>query len=488
MNTRAGYNAFWNVLGTTLPLFSGIIAIPLLLHGLGNVRLGIFSLAIGLIGFSGLFDLGLGRALTQIVASEKGKGTPFGAIAGLARKALTVLFLVGLCWGIALWVSAPFLVNHLFSLGGSLGQETVIGLRWIALSLPFALTSSGFIGILEGIQRFPLINAIRVPLGTAFFIIPALIGLATPDVGTVIGALAATRLAAFLIWLFTLLRVFNLWASSSIKLHIGPLVRFSGWLTVSNLVGPLMVYADRFYLASLFSPATVALYTVPLDTAFRATSLPLAAVNALFPALAHARGQITQVTSLVKCAGQAMLLLWLPPMLIAMLLAHEVLTLWLNLDFANQATSVFQWILLGVYINGFAHIPYAILQSTGRADITAKLHMLELPLYAGLIIALVEYFGIVGAAIAWTTRIMLDTALLFIMAVKIEPHQANGLYKTTSFAAAGTLALTVTMLIHALIVRWIIVALVVVVAISTLWWFRSYIVLKNKEDICHHAP
>ncbi len=52
MSIGVGYNAFWNVLGSTLPLLAGVVAIPLLLHGLGNTRLGIFTLALGLIGFS----------------------------------------------------------------------------------------------------------------------------------------------------------------------------------------------------------------------------------------------------------------------------------------------------------------------------------------------------------------------------------------------------------------------------------------------------
>ena len=32
---------------------------------------------------------------------------------------------------------------------------------------------------------------------------------------------------------------------------IHQLLRFGGWLSISNLVGPLMVYADGFYLASI---------------------------------------------------------------------------------------------------------------------------------------------------------------------------------------------------------------------------------------------
>ncbi len=421
-----------------------------------------------------------------MVASEQGKGTSSGAIAGLARKALSTLFLLGLFWGAVLWWTTPFLVKRLFSLEDLLAQETITGLHWIALSLPFALVSAGLIGILEGLQRFVLINTIRVPLGTVFFMVPALIALGTPDVGVVIGALTAMRIVAFVIWLVALFRAFDLYESDlNIKLHAGPLIRFSGWLTVSNIVGPLMVYADRFYLASLFPPATVALYTVPFDTAFRATTLPLAAVNALFPALAYTHSQPTQTDSFVQRAGQFMLLLWLPPILVAMLLAQEVLTLWLNPEFAKQAVAILQWLLLGVFLNGFAHIPYAILQSAGRADITAKLHLLELPLYAGLIVTLVADFGILGAAMAWTARVFLDTVLLFFLAGKVDSHHADGLSNTALLMMASALMLGTAMMIHPLGARWIIAALIVLGTIGIIWRLGIHQLPRLKENTGH---
>lgn len=486
MSIRVGYNALWNIVGSTLPLLAGVVAIPILLHSLGNARLGVFTLVLGLIGFSGIFDLGLGRALTQMIASEQGKGTSPGAIAGLARRALVALFFLGLFWGTVLWWVAPVLVKRLFSLEGILAQETFTGLHWIAFSLPFTLVSAGLIGILEGLQRFALINTIRVPLGAAFFIVPALVALGKPDLGAVIGALAATRIVAFMIWLLALFQIFDLFESEiKSRLHPGSLMRFSGWLTVSNIVGPLMVYADRFYLTSLFPPATVAFYTVPFDTVFRATTLPLAAVNAMFPALAHMHDRPAQATSMVWSAGRFMLLFWLPPILVALLLATDVLTLWLNREFAEQATAILQWLLLGVFLNGFAHISYAVLQSAGRADITAKLHLLELLVYAGLIVGLVTGFGILGAAIAWTARVILDTTLLFLVAIRIESHHADGLYKIALLAVAGTLTLGVAMTIQPTMARWTIATLVVLATIGILWQFGIQLLPRLKENTGH---
>jgi len=419
MTRQVAKNAAWNILGVGLPILAGLLAVPLLLHGLGQARFGVFSLALGLFGFAGIFDLGLGRALTQTVATELGKGSPQSAIAGLARKALLAVFALGAAWGLVLWLSAAALTHDLFHLDGQIATETILGMYWLAVTLPIALVSTSLIGILEGTQRFKQVNFLRAPLGIAIFIIPALVAQFTDNLGWVIASLALVRVFGLVLWGGLLLRHFPLFARfNGAALATSTMWRFSGWLSVSNLVGPFMVHADRFYLASVFPPATVALYTVPLDALFRAATLPSAAVNAAFPALAHlgAQGEAHAARKIIHAAGMMMLVLWLLPLLLAGALLPFLLDIWLGNSFAAQIIEIAQWILLGVLLNGFAYIPYALLQSAGRTDLTAKLHLIELPLYALALFYFVAAFGIVGAAIAWFARVALDTTMLYLMA------------------------------------------------------------------------
>ena len=86
MSRKVAHNALWNVGGQLVSLGVGLVALPILLHALGAARLGVFTLALGLIGFSGLFDLGLSRALTQTVSSSLGMGRSRGQLAALVRR------------------------------------------------------------------------------------------------------------------------------------------------------------------------------------------------------------------------------------------------------------------------------------------------------------------------------------------------------------------------------------------------------------------
>ena len=63
-------NTILNLLGQVVPAVAAIVFLPYTLHGLGIARFGILSLAWVLLGYLGLFDLGLGRATIRFVADN----------------------------------------------------------------------------------------------------------------------------------------------------------------------------------------------------------------------------------------------------------------------------------------------------------------------------------------------------------------------------------------------------------------------------------
>jgi len=442
MSRKVTHNVLWNVAGTLASLAVGLSALPVLLHAMGAARLGIFTLALGLVGFSGLLDLGLGRALTQTVSSALGRGRPRAAVAALVWHVLRLLACFGVLWVVLLWWVVPTVVQHLFRLQGALAGETIFGLRAVAFSMPFALVATGAMGALEGLQDFRRVSTQRAALSITQFGLPALVALWRPDVGWVIAALASSRVLSAAVWLRGLRRVLP---SQQGERHqredLHHLLRFGGWLSVSNIIGPLMVYADRFYLASLFPPAAVAYYTVPYDSLFRVTTLPVTAMGAVFPALAESQGDPARAVPLLRFSIRALVVMLLPPLLLAAIFALPLLTLWLGPAFAKQSAHVFQWLVIGVFINSTAHVPYALLQAHGRADLTAKLHVLELPFFAVLLVWAVAHWGIEGAALAWTLRVALDSSLLYLSALWLLPvlRIVLGYGGVLMLAAAGLL-------------------------------------------------
>jgi O-antigen/teichoic acid export membrane protein len=60
-----------------------------------------------------------------------------------------------------------------------------------------------------------------------------------------------------------------------------------------------------------------------------------------------------------------------------------------------------------------AQIPSTALQAFGRPDLPAKFHVVEFPVMLALNFVLIPTLGIMGAAITWSARLLLDAFLLF---------------------------------------------------------------------------
>jgi O-antigen/teichoic acid export membrane protein len=99
------HNAGWNLLGNLMPMLTGLLAVPYLVKQLGTERFGLLSLGWILIGYFGLFDFGLGRALTKMVAERWRGGRDDPALESLCSTGLAMGCAAGLaaCW----WRWAP---------------------------------------------------------------------------------------------------------------------------------------------------------------------------------------------------------------------------------------------------------------------------------------------------------------------------------------------------------------------------------------------
>jgi O-antigen/teichoic acid export membrane protein len=144
--------------------------------------------------------------------------------------------------------------------------------------------------------------------------------------------------------------------------------------------------------------------------------IPAALIGVLFPAFAAAAaGDGDRLAFLFDCGVKYIFIALFPITLGLTAFAPEILRSWLGSDFAQQSTVVVRLLAVAVFLNGLANVPFAHLQSVGRADLTAKLHLCELPIYLAALFVLVKFLGIRGAAIAWLARVAMDTAILFFL-------------------------------------------------------------------------
>lgn len=119
--------------------------------------------------------------------------------------------------------------------------------------------------------------------------------------------------------------------------------------------------------------------------------------------------------------------------------------------------------MIGIFLNSAARVPFTLLQAHGRADLTAKLHLIELPIFAALLVAGVHAFGITGAALAWTLRVALDTTLLYLAAWMLHRPQRVALASGASLLGMVTAALLVAVYVLSASAQWAFTGVIVLV-------------------------
>jgi O-antigen/teichoic acid export membrane protein len=67
-------NVLWSLAGRAGPMIVAFLLTPKLVHAFGPSRWGVFTIALSLTGMMGMFDFGVGRALTRAVAVKLGAG------------------------------------------------------------------------------------------------------------------------------------------------------------------------------------------------------------------------------------------------------------------------------------------------------------------------------------------------------------------------------------------------------------------------------
>ena len=415
-------NTLLNLLGSGAPMVLGILALPFLLKELGVERLGVLTLVWSLIGYFSVFDFGLGRALTQKVSELKATDATSQMLATV-QQGLRLLAWLGVAGACLLALAVVVADLKWLKISDPLVADTRMALLVAALSLPATTLTSGLKGVLEGLEQFQWVNVLKLLLGLANFGAPVIAVLtAGPSLTAVVLGLVISRCVVWLLHHMAVQKALRHSADGAAGLgtaRLKELLAFGSWMTLSNLISPLMVVADRFIVSALLGAAAVAYYAVPSDMLLKLLILPAALSSAAFPAFARLLvSDSSAAADLYWRSLRVVAAVMLPVMALVALLAHPGLVIWLGATFADNAAGIVVILSVGIVLNSLAQIPHALAQGAGLAKGTALIHVAEFAAYAPAVFLATKYFGLVGAAFAWTGRAAVDAILLHLLAQK----------------------------------------------------------------------
>lgn len=426
----------YNILGTIAPVLVALVSIPIYIDLIGEQRYGVLSIAWILLGYFGVFDLGIGRAAAQRIASlnddQASKNRCFWT-------ALSLNSSLGILGGIAIWPAAYYFFSQQFQIDAKLQPEMLRALAWLIIALPIATINGVLTGSLQGVERFLQLNVVNATGSVLFQTLPVLVAwLWSPSLDVLLPVAIGARLVNVIFLLLFCLRNVTHGSVPSISVsEARALLKFGGWITVSSLISPIMVMADRFIVGAILGASAVTHYSVPFQLAERSTIIPGALSSSLFPRFA--KESVHSGQKMAVNAIRHLVVIMTPLMVAAILLAHPFLALWISTDFSNRSALVLQILLIGFWANGLARIPHAKLQATGQPKVVAICHLAEIIPYLALLFIGMHLGGVAGAALALSLRIFADYVLL--------SAQANTLLPTGALSLSGLAPLIAALLL-----------------------------------------
>ena len=449
-----GYTG-WNLVGLCAPMLAAFFSFPVLMHRLGPDRFGALSLVWLLVGYFSLLDLGMGRAMTKITADALSLSR-HRELPRIFWTALSLMAALGLLGAAALGGAADWLATVRLSIPAPLQHEVRTAFILSAVALPFTVTVTGLIGILETHQRFRLINLVRIPVGCATFLAPVAVLPFSSSLVAVVAALLAVRLLEIAIYFAACIVCIPALrcVPCPSRAMVRPLLTFGGWLTVSNIVLPIMLQIDRFIVGAVKSLANVSAYTIPSELVVRVLILPRAFVSALFPPLAmHFARNDGLADALFARAVRLLFLVLFPPVLLLAALAPDFLSLWLGASYDPVMTRLLRIMLAGILLYALAYLAFSLLQSAGRPDRAARWHLAELPVFLLAAVLATRRWGVTGMAVAWSVRCLLDALALFLLAHRHVPAARPGILRTAAFLLLALLAFFPVIHFHGPLIR-----------------------------------
>jgi O-antigen/teichoic acid export membrane protein len=408
-------NFFFNVLGPLAPLVVSLITVPIYVSHIGAARYGLLSITWMLLGYFGFLDLGLTRASANALA-KLGHSSSREARANILVTAFSINLFLGVVGGVIFYVSGMFLIEHLLTLPAELKPEVDKALPWISFLLPLALVVGPAGGALESRERFLAANVLQVMGTTVGLVLPVISAVfISPSLSVVIPTAVLSRALSILVYLgFVFREEGPLSLRNFDRTQCRTLLSYGGWISVSNIVGPLLATLDQLVIGSVLGVVAVAHYSVPMSLVVRSQILAVALSRTLFPRMS--RSTRDEATKLAEKALLTLAYGYGAVCAPAIVLVWPFLGLWMGKEFGAISGPIAELLLIGAWTNGLSGIFLTLLTAQGRPDIVAKVDALEIIPFIILLWFLSNHFGLLGAAAAWTIMVTCEAGILFLSA------------------------------------------------------------------------
>lgn len=395
-------NVLYNWFGTIATMAVGLFLSPFIIHRLGNVAYGVWVLAIGVMAYLGLLDLGMQSAVLRFVSKGHTQNDHQGASEAISAALWVRLQISALILVLSAGLAAVFPL--IFKVPAELAGDARKAILLTGVKMAITMSIGVVAGVLSALNRYDLQNYLSI-VQTAVRVIGVVAVLRT---GHGIVAIAVCELIAVLIYNALLVWVAHrLYPQLQILLNrpkIETLKRiwtYSFYAFLTTVAIQLIYQTDYIVVGKFVSVAAVTYYAIGYSLCSY-TSQAINSMGATFvPAAStyEAAGDTNSLLMLYRNGTRATLAVSLPILITLMVRGRSFIGLWMGPQYSHSSGTVLI-ILCSTFLFVFANrTAQAIAFGVEKHKMGAIWAIGEGVVNLSLSIVLARRYGIYGVAI-----------------------------------------------------------------------------------------
>ena len=394
-------NATSNYVGRFLTLGMWFFLTPFILNRVGSSAYGAWTLVTSLLAYGTLLGLGIAKAITKYVAEFRGKGEPEQA-QRLVATALWLYIGLGVLAFAAAAGFAPFFPD-LFNVPEAERSAAIWLVVLTGAQLAITLLSATTIAVLEGLQRYDLINILSI---TGSLVIGAgivavlLLGGGVVGIAAVQVPLTLVMIVPAVIFIRRTAPDFRFSLSGASRKLARTVASFSTALFIINVAKQLQWKTDEIVIGANMPIQSVTPYAIAHRLSSYSMSLTVQFVKVIMPLASqlHAERKTEQLQELFTTSLRISIAIFLTIGIGTVVLAAPFLSAWVGPEYARYDYLV-TLLTYASFLEIIRRVLAFLLQGVSQHRFMAVTSLVSGLANLALSIILVRPYGLTGIAL-----------------------------------------------------------------------------------------
>jgi len=380
----------------------GFFFAPFILHRLGDIAYGVWVLAISVMAYLGLLDLGMQSSVLRFVSKGHTKGDHRGASDAISAALWVRLQISALILILSGGLAAAF--PSFFNIPVQLASDASKAILLIGLTTAITMSTGVVGGVLSALNRYDLQNYVAL-MQTAVRVIGVV---AVLETGHGIVAIALCELAATLPGsLLLILIARRLYPELQIRLKkpkketLRALWSYSSYAFLTTIAVQLVYQTDNLVVGAFVSASAVTYYAIANSLCRYGSQVVSSIAGTFVPAAStyEAAGDTAGLLRLYKNGTRATILVSLPLLITFIARGHTFIGLWMGPQYAQSSGNVLILLSIPLFFAYANRTVSAIAYGVEKHKTTAIWAIGEGIANLALSVTLVHWYGVYGVAI-----------------------------------------------------------------------------------------